>query len=132
MKSFQTHLEIYEDDEARLSSLKYLKPVVEQCEKALHTIEIFVGKSSFIGKHVIGPRFDYNLKAALKALDRAKKLFMLALDADQRYPLPPPLIILVLIMFCLGLFYGEWKVTSATWQKTFGISVMLLRTPIRG
>ena len=131
MKSFQTHLEIHEDDEARLSSFEYLKPVLEQCEKALHTIEDFVGKNSFIGKHVIGPRFDYKLKASLKALDRAKELFMLALHADQRYPLPPPLTILFLTMFCLELFYREWKVTSATWQKTFGISVMLLRTPIR-
>ena len=84
VKSFQTHLEIYEDDEVRLSSLKYLKPVLEQCEKALQTIEHFMGKSGFIGKHVIGPRFDYKLKASLKALDEAKELFMLALHADQR------------------------------------------------
>lgn len=131
VKSFQTHLEIYEEDEVRLSSLEYLKPVLKECEKALHTIEDFVGKSSFIGKHVIGPRFDYKLKASLKALVRAKELFMLALHADQRYSLPPPLTFLFLTMFCLGLFYREWKFTSATWQKTFGISVMLLRTPVR-
>lgn len=112
VKSFQTHLEIYEDDEAQLSSLKYLKPVLEQCQKALGTIEHFVGKSSFIGKHVIGPRFDCKLKASLKALDRAKELFTLAVHADQWYFLPPPMF---LIMFCLGLFYREWTVTSATW-----------------
>jgi hypothetical protein len=94
VKCFQTHLEIYEDDEARLSSLEYLKPVLEQSNKALHIIEDFVGKNSFIGKHVIGPRFDYKLKASLKALDGAKELFMLASHADQRYSLPPPLIIL--------------------------------------
>lgn len=114
VKYFQTHLEIYEDDEARLSSIEYLKPVLKQCKKALHIIEDFVGKSSFIGKHVIGPRFDYKLKASLKALDGAKELFMLALHADQRYSLPPPLINLFLIMFCLEQFYREWKVTSAT------------------
>lgn len=88
VKSFQTHLEIYEDDEARLSSLAYLKPVLKRCEEALRTIEDFVGKSSFIGKHVIGPRFDHKLKTSLKALDGAKELFVLALHADQRYSLP--------------------------------------------
>jgi hypothetical protein len=107
VKSFQTHLEIYEDDEARLSSLEYLKPVLKQCEEALHIIEAFVGKSSFIGKHVIGPRFDYKLKTSLKALDRAKELFMLALQADQRYSLLPPLILLFLIIFCLEQFSTE-------------------------
>jgi hypothetical protein len=107
VKSFQTHLEIYEDDEARLGSLEYLKPVLKQCEEALHIIEDFVGKSSFIGKHVIGPRFDYKLKGSLKALDRAKELFMLALHADQRYSLLPPLILLFLIIFCLERFSTE-------------------------
>jgi len=107
VKSFQTHLEIYEDDEARLSSLEYLKPVLKQCGEALNIIEDFIGKSSFIGKHVIGPRFDYKLKTSLKALNEAKELFMLALHADQRYPLPLSLIILFLIIFCLERFYRE-------------------------
>ena len=93
VKSFQTHLEIYEDDEARLSSLEYLKPVLKQCEEALFIIEDCVGKSCFIGKHIIGPRFDNKVKASLKALDRAKEPFTLALHADQRYSLLPPLAI---------------------------------------
>lgn len=84
VKTFQTHLAIYEDDEARLSSLEYLKPSLKQCEEALYIIEDFVGKSSFIGKHITGPRFDYKLKTSLKALDGAKELFMLALRADQQ------------------------------------------------
>jgi hypothetical protein len=82
VKSFQTHLKIYEDDKARLSSLEYLKPVLKQYEEALYIIEDFVGKSSFIRKHVIGPRFNYKLKTLLKALDRAKEVFILALHAD--------------------------------------------------
>jgi hypothetical protein len=89
VKSFQTHLEICEDDEARLSSLEYLKPVLKQYEEALYIIKDFVGRSSFIRKHVIGPRFDYKLKTSLKALDGAKELFILALYADQRYSLIP-------------------------------------------
>jgi hypothetical protein len=101
VKSIQKHLEIYEDDEVRLSSLAYLKPVLKQCEEALHIIEDFVGKSSFIGKHVIGLRFDFKVKTSLKALDGAKELFMLALHADQRYSLLPPLVLLFLIIFWL-------------------------------
>jgi hypothetical protein len=85
VKSFQTYLEIYDDDEARLSSLETLKPVLKQCEEALHIIEDFVGKSSFIEKHVIGSKFDSRVKSSLKALDGAKELFILALHTDQRY-----------------------------------------------
>jgi hypothetical protein len=107
VKSFQTHLEIYEDDEARLSSLESLKPVLKQCEDALRIIEAFVGKSSFIGKHVIGPRFDYKLKTSLKALDGAKELFILTLHTDQRYSVLPPLISMFLIIFRLERFSPE-------------------------
>jgi hypothetical protein len=89
VKSFQTHLEIYEDNEARLSSLEYLKPALKRCEEALYIIKDFVGKSSFIGRHVIGLRFDNKLRTSLKALDGAQELFVLALHADQQYsPLP--------------------------------------------
>jgi hypothetical protein len=42
VKSFRTHLEIYKDNEARLSSLEYLTPVLKQCEEALHIIQDFV------------------------------------------------------------------------------------------
>lgn len=83
VKSFQTLLEVYEDDEARLSSLEYLKPALKQCEKVLHIIKDVVEKSNFIEKHLIGPKFDRKLKTSLKALDGAKELFMLALHADQ-------------------------------------------------
>jgi hypothetical protein len=107
VKSFQTHLEIYEDDEARLSSLENLKPVLKQCEDALHIIEDFVGQSGFIGKHVVGPRFDRKLKTSLKALNEAKELFMLALHTDQMYSLLPSLILLFLIIYYLERFSTE-------------------------
>jgi len=84
VKSLQTHLEIYEDDEARLSSLEYLKPVLKQCGEALYIIKDSVKDNGFIGKYVIGPRFDRKLKGSLKALDGAKELFILALHADQQ------------------------------------------------
>jgi hypothetical protein len=84
MKTFQTHLEIYEDDEARLRSLDYLKPAFERCKEALDIVKDFSEHTSFIGKHLIGPKFDRKLKPSLKALDGAKELFMLALHADQQ------------------------------------------------
>ena len=84
VKTFQTHLEIYEDDEVRLRSLEYLKPALRRCEEALNIVKDFVEKAGFIGKHVIGPNIDRKLKPSLKALDRAKELFMLALHADQQ------------------------------------------------
>jgi hypothetical protein len=79
MKTFQTHLEIHEDDEARVSSLEYLNPALGRCGEALNIIKDFMEGSGFIGKHLIGPKFGRNLKTSLKALNRAKELFMLAL-----------------------------------------------------
>jgi hypothetical protein len=84
MKNFQTHLEIHEDGEARLSSLEHLKPALKRCEEALNVIKEFIEGSGFIGKHLIGPKFDRKLKASQKALDGAKELFMLALHGDQQ------------------------------------------------
>ncbi len=62
MKTFQTHLEVHEDDEARLSSLEYLKPALGRCEEALNAIKDFVERSGFIGKHFTGPKLDHKLK----------------------------------------------------------------------
>jgi hypothetical protein len=84
IKTFQTHLEIHEDDEARLSNLEYLRPALGRCEEVLNIIKDFMERSGFVGKHLVGPRFDRKLKGALKALDGAKELFMIALHADQQ------------------------------------------------
>jgi hypothetical protein len=84
MKTFQTHLEIHKDDEARLSSLEYLNPALGHCREALNIIKDFMEGSGFIGKRLIEPKFDRNLKTLLKALNRAKELFVLALQADQQ------------------------------------------------
>jgi hypothetical protein len=84
MKTFQTHLEIHEDDEAQLSSLEYLKPALGRCKEALDTVIDFVEHTDFIGKHLIGPKFDRKLKTLLKALNGAKELFMLALHVGQQ------------------------------------------------
>ena len=84
MKTFQTHLEIHEDDEVRLGSLECLSPVFERCEGALDMVRGFVESGGFIGKHLIGPKFDRKLKASLKALEAVKDLFGFALRADNQ------------------------------------------------
>jgi hypothetical protein len=84
MRTFQTHLEIYEDDEARLGSLNHLVPVLERCKEALGTIKDFVERGGMLGRHVLAPRFDRKLKLSLKILVSAKELFMLAVHADQQ------------------------------------------------
>jgi hypothetical protein len=84
MKTFQTHLEIHEDDEARLVSLNYLVPALERCENALGIMKAFLERSGFLGKHFIAPAFDRKLKLSLNILDGAKEVFMLAVHADQQ------------------------------------------------
>lgn len=84
LKTFQTHLEIYEDDEARLESLRYLHPVLFQCKEALNLMKTFFEKGSFVKKCLAGSRLDRKLKPSLKALHGAKDLFMLALHTDQQ------------------------------------------------
>lgn len=84
INNFQAHLELYEDDEARVSSLEYLKPALKRCEAALNMIKDFSEKRGFIGKYVTGSGFDRKLKISLKALDGAKELFKLALQSDQQ------------------------------------------------
>ena len=85
VKTFQTHLEIHADDEARLVSLGYLIPVTKRCSNALNVIEEFMERPRFSGKHLIlGPRFDRKLKLSLGVLDDAKGLFILAIHSDQQ------------------------------------------------
>ena len=84
MKTFQTHLEINEDDEARLGCLEYLKPAFGRCKEALNTVKDFMEHTDFISKHLIGPKFDRKLETSLKGLNGVKELFMLALHVDQQ------------------------------------------------
>ena len=46
--------------------------------------EVFLEKGSFISKHLIGLKFNYRLKALLKALEDAKELFGLVLYAGHQ------------------------------------------------
>jgi len=44
MTAFRTHLEIHEDDEARLSSLEHLSPVLQRSTEALDVVRSFFGE----------------------------------------------------------------------------------------
>ncbi|KAK0639751.1 ankyrin repeat-containing domain protein [Cercophora newfieldiana] len=83
VKNFQTHLEIYEDDEARLQSLQDIGSALHRCEAALRVIKEYAEHSGFLDKHLAGPKFDRKLKTSLKALDGAKELLTLALQRDH-------------------------------------------------
>lgn len=83
LRTFETHAEIHEDDEARLESLQYLEPVLDACKDALECIKDFLENTGFVGKYILGPRFDRQLKPILKVLDSAKEVFTLAVHADH-------------------------------------------------
>lgn len=83
MKSFQAHLELYEDDDERQTSLEYLKPVVARSLKSLQIVKQYLG-SGRTEKAFRGVKFDRELKLSLKSLDDASKLFSIAVLADQQ------------------------------------------------
>ena len=85
LRTFQTHIEICEEDEARLVSLQHLEPVLDSCNEALGAIKAFSEKTGYIGKHMIAPRFDRKVKLSLEVLRRAKDVFVLAVQADHQY-----------------------------------------------
>jgi hypothetical protein len=83
MRSFHTHLEIYEDDETRIASLEYFEPVLKQSLESAQIIKEYLG-SGLVAKTFRGSKFDRKLKASLKSLDDASKLFSIAVLADQQ------------------------------------------------
>jgi hypothetical protein len=83
MGSFQTHLEMYDDDDMRMGTLKYLMPVVERAYESAKVIEEYLG-SGRGAKTFRGAKFDRKLKDSLKLLDEAGKLFKMAILADQQ------------------------------------------------
>ncbi|KAI9764110.1 MAG: hypothetical protein M1840_008670 [Geoglossum simile] len=83
LQALQTHLRINEEDETRLQTLNCLTEPLNQCKEALGLISGQLENPTFIGKHVIGERFDRKLKKALLVIEDARKLIELALLSDQ-------------------------------------------------
>lgn len=84
MRTFQTHLEIHDDDRPRLIILEHLAPALERCTAALQVIRGSMEDRGFIGKHLVGQQLDRKLKTSLKNLNDAKELFLLAVHADHQ------------------------------------------------
>lgn len=84
IKTFQTHLEIHEDNEARLLSLEYLENAMSRCSQALDVIKQFMDRGTVMKRAMLGPKFDGKLKSSLTVLQGAKELFMLVVQADQQ------------------------------------------------
>lgn len=83
MRSFQMHLELYDDDEERISALEYLRPAVNGSKESLKIVKQYIN-SGRTEKFFGGVKFDKQLKASLKSLDDASKLFSMAILADQQ------------------------------------------------
>lgn len=83
MNNFKTHLDMYDDDDVRMASLEYLKPVVERAYESSKIIKEYLG-SGRAAKTFRGSKFDRKLKDSLKALDEAGKLFNMAILSDQQ------------------------------------------------
>jgi hypothetical protein len=84
LQALQTHLQINEEDEVRLQTLNHLTEPLSRCKEALELLSGRLENLTFIGKHIIGERFDRKLKKALSVIDDARKLIELALLSDQQ------------------------------------------------
>lgn len=85
VRNLQTHLEIYKDDQARLSALDRLKEPLDRCGEALRLLKTRLEHDGFWSQYVTGMRFDKKLEDCLRVVSDATSLLELALQSDQRY-----------------------------------------------
>lgn len=83
MGSFKAYQELHDDDDDRMSSLEYLKPVATRSCEAIQIIKDYIG-SGRRERFLHGVKFDKKLKLALKALEDASRLFSMALVSNQQ------------------------------------------------
>lgn len=83
IKNLQTHLELCEEDQARLSALKELKTPLADCEVALKVLQDHL-KGPRLGRYLVGAGFDSKIKRSLNALEHSRALFVETLRADQQ------------------------------------------------
>lgn len=88
MGSFKTHLDLHDDDEDRLRSLQHLLPVMNRSSEALQIVKDYIN-SGRMEKVFRGVKFDKKLKASLKRLDDASKIFSMAVVLNQQYVFHP-------------------------------------------
>ena len=85
IKNLQVHLEIYEEDQARLSALDHLQEPLARCLEALKLLKIRFEHDNVFKQYVMGLRFDKKLEDCLRVINDAKLLLELALQCDQRF-----------------------------------------------
>lgn len=83
-EGIKSYLELNEDDEARLSTLKELEAPLRDCKVALEFLEERLRNVNFVGKYIVGSLWDGRFRRLLQRLEDAKGLFELALHADQQ------------------------------------------------
>ncbi|MCJ1429928.1 hypothetical protein MMC29_007843 [Sticta canariensis] len=82
-EGLRTSLRLIEEDETRLSSLQHLEEPLRDCKLTWNFWQRGWKAAAFWGQYRVGSSWDTELKRRLKILQDAKKLFGIALDADQ-------------------------------------------------
>ncbi|KAK1965453.1 hypothetical protein LY78DRAFT_95383 [Colletotrichum sublineola] len=81
--SFKAHLDLHDDDDDRMESLRYLMPVINRSSEALQAVKDYVS-SGRAEKAFRGTKFDKTLRVSLKRLDDASKVFSMAILSNQQ------------------------------------------------
>lgn len=85
VRNLQTHLEIYEDNQARLDTLQNLQEPLLRCSEALQLLSSRLQSDGFFAQYILCSRFDKKFDLCLRILNDAKELLELSLQSDQRY-----------------------------------------------
>ena len=81
-QGLKLHLEIDEEDRARLSELN-LEESLQVCQEVLDILSERLSTVKILGQYIVGRLWDEKLKKCVKRLEDAKELFELALHADH-------------------------------------------------
>ena len=81
-QGLKLHLEINEEDRARLSELD-LEGSLRVCKEVLDVLNGRLQSVTFVGQYIVGRLWDGKLKKCVKRLEDAKELFELALHTDH-------------------------------------------------
>ena len=89
VSNLQTHLDVCEEDQARLHALSSIQKPLERSMDSLTLIKTRLEDTAIMGKYLRGVAFDKKLKECLDSLDTARKLFDRVLQLDNRSVLSP-------------------------------------------
>ena len=84
VSNLQTHLDVCEEDQARLHALSSIQKPLEKSMESLTLIKTRLEDTKTVGKYLRGVAFDKKLGECLESLDTARKLFDQVLQLDNR------------------------------------------------